>query len=144
MKLTSHSRLPRFRDGGNTPDSKTNLIVHLGLQLTLSNPSAFPLCITSQNLSRQSSALRRSYDEDAAFAVGDEELSDDGEDLSHGDGDDSEIDAFAVRDGNDDLAVRDADAAVRAASHIHKRLPAVLPRLLCRVTSHRLPTGKRI
>lgn len=113
MKLTSHSRLPRFRDGGNTPDSKTNLIVHLGLQLTLSNPSAFPLCITSQNLSRQSSALRRSYDEDAAFAVGDEELSDDGEDLSQGDGDDSEIDAFAVRDGNDDLAVRDDDDAVR-------------------------------
>ena len=113
MKLTSHSRLPRFRDGGNTPDSKTNLIVHLGLQLTLSNPSAFPLCITSQNLSRQSSALRRSYDEDAAFAVGDEELSDDVEDLSQGDGDDSEIDAFAVRDGNDDLAVRDDDDAVR-------------------------------
>ena len=58
-----------------------------------------------QNPSREPSKLRRSYDEDAAFAVGDE-------DLSSEDGSDAEGDADAsavVRDADDAFAVRDDD-----------------------------------
>ena len=58
-----------------------------------------------QNLSREPSKLRRSYDEDAAFAVGDE-------DLSSEDGSDAEEEAttnVVVRDADDEFAVRDDD-----------------------------------